>query len=310
MASFLLASNTLLQRSAIATFCSLPATQDNARSVMTTPPTIAFIGGGNMAEALIAGIKKNQPEVDILVAEPAEERRKKLENDFAVTCYNSAPALLSTSPEDAILILAVKPQIMPAVLTEISQYITADQLVISIAAGITIDSIANGLKHPNQPIVRCMPNTPALVGKGITGLFASSSVSEAHRQATDNILSGVGQTCWVDTEAALDAVTAISGSGPAYYFLFTEALTDAGVKLGLDEKTARQLAVATAMGAGSLMEHSADPLTELRRRVTSPGGTTERAIASFEAANLRAIVSNAATDAAQRAAELAKELAQ
>ena len=180
-------------------------------------------------------------------------------------------------------------------------------VVISIAAGITIESMQARLGAA-AAIVRCMPNTPALVGCGASGLSANDNTSVEQREFAELILSAVGITCWVKSEQELDAITALSGSGPAYFFLFIEAMIDAGVKLGLDRENASQLALQTSLGASRMALENTVDLVELRRRVTSPGGTTERAVQSFEQDGLRDVIEKAMRAAADRAAEMAREM--
>ena len=180
-------------------------------------------------------------------------------------------------------------------------------MVLSIAAGVTIGSMQARLGE-KCAIVRCMPNTPALVRCGATGLFANDNTSVKQRELAEDVISAVGITCWVDSEQELDAITALSGSGPAYFFLFIEAMVDAGIKLGLNGETATRLAIQTSLGAARMAQENEVGLVELRRRVTSPGGTTERAIQSFEQDNLRAVVARAMQAPADRAAEMALDM--
>jgi pyrroline-5-carboxylate reductase len=207
-----------------------------------------------------------------------------------------------------VVILAVKPQVMADVCRGIAAAVTASgAVVISIAAGITIDSLRSWL-GASTPIVRCMPNTPALLGCGASGLYAADGVSERQRDYAAQILSAVGLVTWVPAEKDLDAVTALSGSGPAYFFLFMEAMVEAGVKLGLTRETAGQLALQTGLGAARMAVENELDLVELRRRVTSPGGTTQAAVEHFEAAGLRALVEGAMQAASDRAEEMAREM--
>lgn len=268
---------------------------------MTALPGIAFLGGGNMAEAMIAGL---QGSARISVADPSEARRILLSERYTVRCHADVPTLLAAVDAPPLWVLATKPQILESALQPLQASLAPDQLLLSIAAGTRIASIRQWTGRPRQPVVRAMPNTPALVGAGVTGLYAADGVTETQRKQAGEILAAVGSICWLDSEEQLDAVTAISGSGPAYYFLFTEALVEAAVALGLDPQTAQKLATDTAAGAARLMQASDDEIAELRRRVTSPGGTTEQAIASFNADGLREIVLRAARAAAGRAAEL------
>jgi pyrroline-5-carboxylate reductase len=205
-----------------------------------------------------------------------------------------------------VIILAVKPQVMAAACESLRASIKKpDCLIISIAAGIPVSSMESWLGH-DRAIVRCMPNTPALVGEGATGLFANARCSPTDIALAGDILSAVGITCWLRSEKDIDTVTALSGSGPAYFFLMMEALEKAAVALGLDADVARQLSIQTALGAGKLAADSDVAPDELRRRVTSPGGTTEQALLSFQRDGFERIVANAVEAAQKRAAELAK----
>jgi pyrroline-5-carboxylate reductase len=207
-----------------------------------------------------------------------------------------------------VLILAVKPQRLKTVISEMAPSLRARRpLIISIAAGMTSDTLARWIGD-NPAIVRTMPNTPAMVQCGATGLFARVGVTDQQRNTAESILRAVGLTVWVDQEMTLDAVTALSGSGPAYFFLLMEAMEDAGVALGLERHTARLLAQQTALGAGRMAIESEDPPKELRRKVTSPGGTTEQAIARFEAGGFAPLVDQALKAAAARAKELSQQL--
>ena len=207
-----------------------------------------------------------------------------------------------------VVILAVKPQVMGDVADSIAEAVRdSAALVISIAAGITIDSLQNRLGD-DAAIVRCMPNTPALLSCGASGLFANSATTQEQRSHAEYVLAAVGIIRWVDEESQLDAVTALSGSGPAYFFLFLEAMIDAGCELGLDRETASALAMQTALGASRMALENTDDLAELRRRVTSPGGTTERAVQSFQQDGLYDTVRRAMHAASDRAAEMAREM--
>jgi pyrroline-5-carboxylate reductase len=208
---------------------------------------------------------------------------------------------------DAV-ILAVKPQVMAEAAASIAGAVNDNNaVVISIAAGVTISSMLSRL-GPNTAIVRCMPNTPALLRCGASGLFANDNCSGPQRELARTILSAVGITCWVESEGELDAITALSGSGPAYFFLFTEAMIAAGQQLGLAREVATSLALQTALGSARMALDSDVDLAELRRRVTSPGGTTERAVQSFERDGLEDTVARAMRAAAERAAEMARDM--
>jgi pyrroline-5-carboxylate reductase len=269
-------------------------------------PHIAFIGAGNMASSIIGGlIDSGHPAELISAADPWPASLERLSELAAVNvCADNAAAAAAAD----VVIMAVKPQVMAEATNSIARAVRARRaLVISIAAGVTIASMQARL-GPGAAIVRCMPNTPALLGCGASALFANANVSAAQREHAEAILSAVGITRWVTSEAALDAVTALSGSGPAYFFLFMEAMADAGCQLGLDRETATALTLQTALGAARMALENDVDLVELRRRVTSPGGTTERAVARFENDGLRTLVADAMEDAAQRAAQMAREM--
>ncbi len=269
-------------------------------------PHIAFIGAGNMASSIIGGlVGSGHPASRISAADPFPASLERLREIAPVTvCSDNAQAAAKAD----VIILAVKPQVMAEASASISAAVQDNgAVVISIAAGVTIASIQSRL-GPGAAIVRCMPNTPALLGCGASGLYANDNCSRQQRQYARSILGAVGITCWVDTEQALDAITALSGSGPAYFFLFMEAMIDAGCELGLDRDTATTLAMQTGLGASRMAIESDVDLVELRRRVTSPAGTTERAVQTFEQDGLRDIVTNAMRAAADRAAEMAGEM--
>ena len=267
---------------------------------------LGFIGAGNMAASLISGlIADHYPADQIWVSDINEAALANLAERYGV---QTTTRNVIVAEHAEILILAVKPQILRGVVEELASILhSRHPLVVSIAAGITAGSIdrwAGG----SMAIVRCMPNTPAMVKTGATGLCANACVTDAQRSQAEAILRAVGLTVWVDEESQLDAVTALSGSGPAYFFLMMEAMEDAGVALGLDRATARLLSQQTALGAGRIAIESEDPPAELRRRVTSPGGTTERAIATFDEGGLSPLVARAMQAAARRAAELSEQL--
>ena len=268
-------------------------------------PVILFIGGGNMATSLIGGLIADGCEPGRLrISEPDAQRLNVLQERFGVqTTTDNADASASAD----VVVLAVKPQTLPAVAMEISSAVQSHQpLVISIAAGIRTDAINRWLGG-DVALVRGMPNTPALVQSGATGLFATPTVSTAQRELAESILRAVGLTLWVDNEDLLDAVTAVSGSGPAYFFLFMEAMQAAGTELGLSPDDARLLTLQTAFGAARMALESEDPPAVLRARVTSPGGTTERALEVFESEHLRAIMQRALTAARDRSKELSQQ---
>lgn len=261
---------------------------------------ITFIGGGNMAAALIGGMKKKGfSAAGIQVVEPLAEGRERLTAAFGV---RTTPVLDAAALSCEVLILAVKPQQMREAVAPMAAKLTG-QLVISIAAGLRTADMSRWLGG-HRRLVRTMPNTPALIGAGITGLYADPSVDQEGRDKAEKILAAVGRTVWIDDEAQMDAVTAISGSGPAYVFYFIEAIEAAARQLGFAEPAARLLAVETFLGAARLAESSADPVALLRERVTSKGGTTEAALKSFDADRLRETIERGVHAAAARGREL------
>jgi pyrroline-5-carboxylate reductase len=269
-------------------------------------PQIAFIGAGNMASSIIGGlVESGHPAAKISAADPYPPSLEKLQAIAPVTVSdNNADAVKDAD----VIILAVKPQVMAEATDSIASAVRATGAVaISIAAGVTINTMQTRL-GAEAAIVRCMPNTPALIGCGASALYANPQVSARQKDFAQDILSAVGITAWVDTEAELDAITALSGSGPAYFFLFIEAMIAAGQKLGLSAETASLMAMQTALGSSRMALESDVDLVELRRRVTSPGGTTERAVASFEHGDIRQLVEDAMQAAADRAVEMAREM--
>jgi pyrroline-5-carboxylate reductase len=269
-------------------------------------PHIAFVGGGNMSASLLGGlVDSGHPAERISAADPFPESLERLRAIAPVAVFRDNNAAANGAD---IIILAVKPQVMAEAADSIAATVqTHHPLVISIAAGVTITSMQNRL-GPQAAIVRCMPNTPALLSCGASGLFANDNCSPRQREFAQRVLAAVGITCWVDKEQDLDAITALSGSGPAYFFLLIESMIDAGIALGLNRETATQLTLQTSLGAARMALESDVDVVELRRRVTSPGGTTERAVQSFEEEGLRAIVAKAMQAASARAAEMAKEM--
>lgn len=265
---------------------------------------IAFIGAGNMAASLIGGMRaKGLDAAHIRASDPGADTRARVSAEHGIEVFaDNAEAIEGAD----VVVLAVKPQAMKAVCEAIRPSLKPHQLVVSIAAGITCASMKNWLGA--QPIVRCMPNTPALLRQGVSGLYATAEVDAEQRQQAQELLSAVGLALWLDEEQQLDAVTAVSGSGPAYFFLLIEAMTAAGVKLGLPADIAAQLTVQTALGAAHMAVASDVDAAELRRRVTSPTGTTEAAIKSFQANGFEALVEKALGAAAQRSAEMAEQL--
>lgn len=269
---------------------------------------ICFIGGGNMATSLIGGlIAQGQAAESISVSDPNEAQRSQLEQTFSIRAFADYDAAIKGAD---IVVLAVKPQVMKDVAMNIATTLkdTAKHpLFVSIAAGINLFSLQVWLGQ-EQAIVRCMPNTPSLIQLGASGLFANEQTSIVQKNLAETVLKAAGIVQWVQSEAEIDAVTAVSGSGPAYYFLLMEAMIDAGVELGLKRETASELTIQTAIGAAQMAKESNVAVAELRRRVTSPGGTTEQAINTFESAHLRDIVKAALNAANRRSGELAELL--
>jgi pyrroline-5-carboxylate reductase len=264
---------------------------------------ICFIGGGNMATALIGGLlSQGLNAQQISVVEINAENRAKLESEFSVRATESLVDGISGSQ---VIVFAVKPQQLHEVAQQLAPVLTG-QLLISIAAGIRAVDLARW--SGSQSVVRAMPNTPALIKSGVTGLYAMDGVEVAHRDIAENLLSAVGSTLWVDNEPMLDAVTAISGSGPAYVFYFIEALQRAAKEMGFEEGNARQLAVDTFLGAAKLAQASPDEVGVLRARVTSKNGTTERALLSMSANQVAEHIVQGAQAACARSREMGDEL--
>ena len=267
---------------------------------------ITFIGGGNMATSLIAGLISNNYPADLIaVSEPDAEKANALQQQFSIRTFSDNA---EACDQASIIVLAVKPQIMQPVCRGIADTVQNRQpLMISIAAGLLSSDIGRWLGG-DISMVRCMPNTPSLLNAGATGLFANEKVSDEQKQQADQILASAGINVWVEKEPQLDAVTAVSGSGPAYYFLFMEAMQAAGEQLGLSAEQSKQLTLQTALGAARMAIESDDDPATLRAKVTSKGGTTEQAINTFEANNLRETVMKAMQAANKRATALADQL--
>ena len=268
---------------------------------------IGFVGGGNMAQALIGGLIAKRSAATFVVIEPHDATRTALRERFDAECLSvcAAPADELTTCE--ALVIAVKPQQFKDALHGIAAY-ARERLVISIAAGIRTVDIARWLaSDSSSAIVRAMPNTPALVGAGITGLYATPTVSATQRKLAQTLLGAVGETVWLADEGLLDAVTAVSGSGPAYVFYFIEALEAAARELGLSDEASKKLALATFVGAAQLAAESGQPVAELRERVTSKGGTTHAALMRMEESKVRDAIVRAIHAAALRSAELGDE---
>ncbi len=275
---------------------------------MKTELSLALIGGGNMAGALASGlIGRRCAAADVHVIDPGEATRARWDALGTTT----APAPDARLSECRVWFFAVKPQVMAEVVRQCRPWLRPDTLIISIAAGIPGAAIARWLgadeSHPYARVVRCMPNTPALIASGMTGMAALAGVDESDRTLAEELLRAVGEVIWVRDDAAIDAVTAVSGSGPAYVFLFLEALIAAGIEQGLTPEQARQLALGTFHGATQLASLSPDSPAVLRERVTSKGGTTAAALAVFQDRGLPDIMHQAVAAAARRADELARE---
>jgi len=278
----------------------------DARTPDSPLGTIAFIGGGNMASALIGGlIRAGRAPADILVVDPGAAQRDKLAADFGVQARAAADATLAGA---ALVVWAVKPQLFAEAAAPCAALV-GGALQLSVMAGIRSDAIARaiGQAPATARIVRSMPNTPALIGRGIAGLYATPAVSAAERALVEQVLAPTGQTLWVAREADLDAVTALSGSGPAYVFYFVEAMVAAAVEMGLSAEQGQRLALATFDGATALAAQSSEPPAVLRERVTSKGGTTYAALQSLEASGVKAAFVQALQAAQRRAAELGDE---
>lgn len=265
---------------------------------------ITFLGGGNMANALIGGlVAKGFAATNISVVELHAENRSKLEATYGVRTYAGPDAAAWASD---VIVLAVKPQNMKEAVAPLAGQLK-DQLVVSIAAGLNLGSLSRWLGG-HRRLVRCMPNTPALIGAGVTGLYALPEVDEAGRAAAQRILEAVGSAVWFADEGQMDAVTGVSGSGPAYVFLFIEALQEAGKALGFDDEQARRLAIETTLGAAKLAAQSAEPASVLRERVTSKGGTTAAALAVMAERGVKEGIIAGVKAAEARGAELGQQL--
>ncbi|KAK9764028.1 hypothetical protein K7432_008826 [Basidiobolus ranarum] len=289
---------------------------------------ISFIGGGNMAEAIIGGLISNEyaPQC-ITVFDPSKERQAELREKYNINVASDGNSAIYGEEENGdhsaeVVVLAVKPQVLKDVAFGLSKAIrTVQPLVISIAAGIRTQSMERWLLTGNEDshlsdsddeakisIVRCMPNTPALVMCGASGMYANPNVTTAQKEASDKILGAVSRTEWVDKEDLLDGVTAVSGSGPAYFFLVLEAMEKAGVEAGLTPEASSSLAIQTCLGAAKMAEASEDSVAELRRKVTSPNGTTDAAIKTMIKGDVPKWVSNGVLAANSKSKELAQQL--
>jgi len=272
---------------------------------MENKTVIGFIGAGNMAYALIKGLLNNGFDANqINISDPNEELLLNRESELKVTTYSDNTSLLSNSD---IIFFAVKPQVLSSVCLELKGVVKSKHLFVSIVAGIRSSDINRWLGG-NFALIRTMPNTPALFQSGVTGLFANEVVDNDQKSLVESILSSVGECFWVNEEKLIDAITAISGSGPAYFFLLMESMKQAGMALGLDEETANSLSIQTAYGASLMANKTGKDSRTLRTEVTSPNGTTQSAIESFQDQNFEGIVANATRAAYDRARELSNEL--
>jgi pyrroline-5-carboxylate reductase len=261
---------------------------------------VVFVGGGNMASAIIAGVLANGADArNFTVVDPADDLRERLTREYGL---HTLPAADRTLNDTDVVVLAVKPQVMREVCESLRGCLV-DSLVISVAAGIRLEALANWLGGCPR-LVRAMPNTPALIGQGITGMASAKTLSSADRKIADTIAGAVGEVTWVEHEDQLDAITALSGSGPAYVFYFIEAMEQAAEKMGLPAWQGAALARQTFFGASALARGSSEAVTMLRQRVTSPGGTTAAGIDAMDNNNLKAVFVDAILAAARRSVEL------
>lgn len=271
-----------------------------------TRSRIAFIGGGNMARSIIGGlVADGHPPDRLSAADPSAQQRQRLEADFGIATSGDNDVLARAAD---VVVLAVKPQVMPDIARDLAPAIAAaTPLVVSVAAGIRQDALARWLDY-SGPVVRCMPNTPALIQCGMSALHANAAVTAEQRELATMLLSATGSVVWVEEESQLDVVTGISGSGPAYYFAFMEAMERAALARGLPPETARQLVLGTALGAARMANEAGEDPATLRANVTSKGGTTAAALEAFEQGGLDALVDRAVDAAQKRSIELGDAL--
>lgn len=302
-----IAEGATIVRIGSAIFGARQTTKYSSESIWTmqgnAPFKLGFVGGGNMASAMIVGLKQQQFDPQsILVIELDADKRLSLENTFGV---KTSDQLTDVASND-VIILAVKPQQLKTLASSLAPLLK-QQLIISIAAGIRIEDLSRWLGNYTS-VVRAMPNTPAQIQAGVTGVYASPEVSASQKQQATEVLDAIGETVWLSREEELDAVTAISGSGPAYVFYFIEALQEAAIQLGLSEAQAKQLSIATFQGASQLAAHSSTSVQTLRAQVTSKGGTTEQGILSLETSQVKQAIVLAAQQAEKRAKIMGDEL--
>lgn len=266
--------------------------------------SIAFIGGGNMASCIIGGMITNgYSPGQILVGTPSEGTRQKLESTYGVSTF--ADNHVAAAAAD-LVVLAVKPQMMRSVVTALAPALSHKPIMVSVAAGIPVAALADWLTE-DMSIVRAMPNTPSMLQSGATGLFTNQPLSIANQQLVDSIFQAVGYSCWVNNEALIDAVIAVAGSGPAYFYLVMEIMQKIGEELGLPTKTAQELCLQTALGAARMATEAGISPSELRAQVTSPGGTTQAAISRFQEQGLEDVFRQAMKTAVGRAQEMSKD---
>lgn len=265
---------------------------------------VTFLGCGNMGSSLISGLIANgHPAASLFGIDPDENQRHKVASRYGI---RTSASMDEAVPEADVIVLAVKPQTVMAALAKITGTLqNSSPLVLSIAAGVRTDAISDALGGA-CPVVRAMPNTPALLRSGATGLYAAAEVSAARREAATNIMQAVGVVVWLDDESLLDTVTAVSGSGPAYFFLIVELLEKIAVEMGLSRAQAHLLSVETASGAARMLKETGEDAATLRQRVTSPGGTTEKALQAFREGGLEPLLRKALTSCRDRSVELAE----
>ena len=267
-------------------------------------PKLAFIGGGNMAKSLVGGLlEKGFYSKNITVSDPLEKNLNQLSQRFGVNTTSDNSVAVRNAD---LVVLSIKPQIMQSVCKALVVSLKNMPPIISIAAGIPLESLEKWLGK-DTPIIRCMPNTPALVQTGAAGLFANSNVNQKQRDLAQEIFNAVGICCWLEKEDDIDLVTAISGSGPAYFFLFMETMEKVAIDLGLSQEISRKLILQTALGAAKMATKSDNNPAELREQVTSPHGTTEKAVDTFIQKDILGLFEKAIGNAVKRAKEMAKE---
>lgn len=265
-----------------------------------TSETIAIVGGGNMGFALAQSYLNQNPDATVIVSDPVQSQLDRYEGTSIRTTSNNQQAVQNAD----LVILAVKPQVMCEVATELKDSLS-NQLIVSIAAGIPLSSLEEWLGS-TLPIIRCMPNTPVMVGEGMFGMLANGNVEAEHREEIESVFRSAGSLLWFDSDREIDAVTALSGSGPAYFFRFTEALIEAGQEIGLSTDAAKELAIQTCIGAAKMLRNEDHSPTQLRENVTSKGGTTEAALNAMREENVPEAIIRAVHAAFERSIELSK----